>query len=304
MPTSTFWSQRQLEQAVNSTALNRTRLVDMATRIVATFYQFGQDGALALGDGMPPNLLLEHNYTDVKDPAARPNLLQQAIEGHVLVKNVNGALPLKSPKVLSIFGHDAVVQNTFNPDGQLFPQSWEFLGLGLPQAYEIASNAPVESPPQVKNGTLIVGGGSGSNTPAYISSPYDAIQARAYEDGTTLFYDFTSVSPNIVQSSDACLVFINEVHNVLRPYSIYVADRSMKIAVRLRSLGPPRPSRPTQRSTNHERRLRLQQHHSHHSQRRHPLSRRLDRPPKHQRRNICPPPRPRRRTSSSADSLR
>ena len=160
---------------------------------------------------MPPNLLLPHNYTDAKDPAARSNLLQQAIEGHVLVKNTNNTLPLKKPKVLSIFGNDAVAVTSLNPDRQLFPQSWEFLGLGLPQAMDIISNAPVQDPPQIQNGTLYVGGGSGSNTPAYITSPYDAIQARAYEDGTALFYDFTSTSPNVVQSSDACLVFVNEV---------------------------------------------------------------------------------------------
>ncbi|KAK1091396.1 hypothetical protein LTR48_006369, partial [Friedmanniomyces endolithicus] len=84
MPTTGYWNERQLEKAVDSGALNQTRLVDMATRIVATYYQFGQDRALSLGVGMPPNLLLPHNYTDAKDPASKSSLLQQAIEGHVL----------------------------------------------------------------------------------------------------------------------------------------------------------------------------------------------------------------------------
>ncbi|KAK0275702.1 hypothetical protein LTR35_010972 [Friedmanniomyces endolithicus] len=199
MPTTGYWNERQLEKAVDSGALNQTRLVDMATRIVATYYQFGQDRALPLGVGMPPNLLLPHNYTDAKDPASKSSLLQQAIEGHVLVKNINGALPLKQPKVLSIFG-------------------WEAIGLGTQQSIGIASNAPVQNPPEVQNGTLIVGGGSGSNTPAYISSPYDAIQSRAYDDGTAVFFDFVSTNPTVVSSSDACLVFINE-------YSSEVWDR-------------------------------------------------------------------------------
>ncbi|KAK0937585.1 hypothetical protein LTR29_010807 [Friedmanniomyces endolithicus] len=217
MPTSGYWNERQLEKAVDSGALNQTRLIDMATRIVATYYQFGQDRALPLGVGMPPNLLLPHNYTDAKDSASKSSLLQQAIEGHVLVKNIKGALPLKQPKVLSIFGYDAVQQSSFVPS-VLFPQSWEAIGLGTQQSIGIASNAPVQNPPEVQNGTLIVGGGSGSNTPAYISSPYDAIQSRAYDDGTAIFFDFVSTNPTVVSSSDACLVFINE-------YSSEVWDR-------------------------------------------------------------------------------
>ncbi|EMC91282.1 glycoside hydrolase family 3 protein [Baudoinia panamericana UAMH 10762] len=210
MPTTTYWNERQLENAVNTSALNRTRLADMATRIIATWYQFGQDSALPLGAGMPPNILLPHNYTDAKDPASRPSLLQQAVEGHVLVKNVNNALPLQQPKVLSIFGYDAAQQDAYVPDGSFWQQNWEAIGLQPLQLNGIASNNPVSDPPEVMNGTLTVGGGSGSNSPAYLSSPYDAIQARAYNDGTAIFYDFVSGHPNVVTSSDACLVFINE----------------------------------------------------------------------------------------------
>lgn len=149
MPTTNYWNERQLENAVNSEALNKTRLIDMATRIIATWYNLGQDQALALGAGMPPNLLLPHKYTDAKDPASRSSLLQQAIEGHVLVKNTNNALPLDKPRVLSIFGYDAISQATFTPDAQLFPQSWEAVGLQMPQLAGIASNSPVQNPPEV-----------------------------------------------------------------------------------------------------------------------------------------------------------
>lgn len=218
MPTTPYWSDRQLEKAVNSGALNKTRLIDMATRIIATWYQFGQDQASPLGHGMPPNLLLPHNYTEAKDPASKPSLLQQALEGHVLVKNTKGALPLKAPKVLSIFGYDAVQQSTFVPGNNLFPQNWEVVNLQLPQLQSIASNTPMQHAPDISNSTLLVGGGSGSNTPAYISTPYDAIQQRAYQDGTSIFFDFTSNMPNVVSSSDACLVFLNA-------YSSEVWDR-------------------------------------------------------------------------------
>jgi beta-glucosidase len=52
-------------------------------------------------------------------------------------------------------------------------------------------------------------GGSGANSPAYISAPLDAIKEQAYQDGTSLFWDFTTDQPNIDASTDACLVFIN-----------------------------------------------------------------------------------------------
>lgn len=59
------------------------------------------------------------------------------------------------------------------------------------------------------NGTMIVGGGRGGTSPPYISSPWDALQEQAYEDDTTLFWDFVSADPEVDSSSDACLVFVN-----------------------------------------------------------------------------------------------
>jgi beta-glucosidase len=43
-----------------------------------------------------------------RDPVSQPILLQGAREGHVLVKNVNKTLPLKTPSLLSVFGYDSV----------------------------------------------------------------------------------------------------------------------------------------------------------------------------------------------------
>ena len=220
MPSSGYWDKGQLAHAVKSEDLNKTRLIDMATRIVATWFQFGQNDSdfPTLGVGMPPDLLRPHMYTDAKDPASKETLLEQAIEGHVLIKNVNGALPLGQPAKLSVFGYDAITQSIFTPgavniDGKaesLFPTNWGTIDLQLPQLVDIATNVPVKNPPEIAKGTLVVGGGSGSNTPAYISSPYDALQAQAYNDGTAIFYDFSSTDPNVAGSSDACLVFINE----------------------------------------------------------------------------------------------
>lgn len=212
MPTSPFWENNQLATAFKENVLDETRLIDMTTRIVATWYQFGQDDPdfPSIGKGLAPDLLMPHEYVDARDPRSKGSLLQQAIEGHVLVKNINSALPLGKPGVLSIFGYGAIPQSSFNPTQAIFAQNWANIGLTASGQQEIATNEPLSHAPQKAMGTLISGGGSGSNSPACINSPYDALQARAYQDDTSIFYDFESLSPGVVSGSDACLVFINE----------------------------------------------------------------------------------------------
>jgi beta-glucosidase len=56
---------------------------------------------------------------------------------------------------------------------------------------------------------LITGGGSGGTAPAYISAPLAAIQERAIQDDTTVYFDTVSTNPAVHAESDACLVFIN-----------------------------------------------------------------------------------------------
>ena len=218
MPDSKYWGGNRLANMVDD-GLNRTRLEDMATRIVATWYQFGQDkpDLPKLGVGMPVDVTKPHDFVDARDPTAKASLLQQAVEGHVLVKNIRGALPLRSPQVLSLFGYDAIQAFAANPAPEanvpgapdFWTQSWLGVNLTGEQAHEVGSNAPVESPPGTYKGVLLVGGGSGSNVPAYISTPYDAISQRAYDDGTEIWSDFASLDPSVVASSSACLVFIN-----------------------------------------------------------------------------------------------
>jgi beta-glucosidase len=211
MPNSQYWQDGALADAVGNGALSKDRLVDMATRIVAAWYQFGQDSpTYPLGGvGIPSNLNGPHNYVNAKDPAGKPALLQQAIEGHVLVKN-NGALPLKKPQVLSLFGYGATVQEVYDDNSFEFSFNWEIANnLNQDQINIEGQNGIVPNPPTTANGVLIVGGGSGSNTPSYISSPYNALQARAYEDDFQLFHDFTSNNPTVETASDACIVVIN-----------------------------------------------------------------------------------------------
>lgn len=155
---------------------------------MATWYQMNQDsGFPSPGVGMPKDVNAPHEAVIGKSSDARQTLLQSAIEGHVLAKNKEQALPLKSPKLLSVFGYDAKAPATLG----------------------VNSESISGSPPVQGNHTLWVGGGSGYNSPAYMIAPLDALQQQAYEDGTSVLWDTSSEDPDIDPTSDACLVFIN-----------------------------------------------------------------------------------------------
>lgn len=59
------------------------------------------------------------------------------------------------------------------------------------------------------NGTLIVAGGSGSNSPPYVISPLKAIQDRVIADRGILRWDLYSENPTPEANTEVCLVFIN-----------------------------------------------------------------------------------------------
>ncbi|OJJ87957.1 glycoside hydrolase family 3 protein, partial [Aspergillus glaucus CBS 516.65] len=107
MPITTLWGLNLTDAIANGT-MDASRLDDMVTRIIASWYQLGQDTSFPpTGIGMPHDVNANHQRIIAKYPAERETLLQSAIEGHVLVKNVEGALPLQTPQLLSVFGYDA-----------------------------------------------------------------------------------------------------------------------------------------------------------------------------------------------------
>jgi beta-glucosidase len=168
-----------------------------------------QSGFPAGGVGMPSIFYTPHPPVYARDPSSKEFLLDGALEGHVLVKNVNNALPLKSPKLLSVFGYDAPSPPEMNVGGpsDFIGGTWVF---GYEPELDYTPFVSGTAPPQIAaNGTMISGGGSGANAPAYISAPFDAIKEQAYVDGTSLYWDFLNVAPTVDTSTDACLVFIN-----------------------------------------------------------------------------------------------
>lgn len=216
MPSGLYFWGPNLTEAVDNGTLPESRLDDMATRIMASWYYTNQESGFPTpGVGMPANLLAPHEIVNARNPAARPGLIQAAIEGHVLVKNTNSALPLQNPRLLSVYGYDAVVPRTNTPTPGL--SSW---ALGLESTdvqsvlcgFSAAFGPCTEFLPYAPNGTIVTGGGSGATTPAYISAPLDAIQARAIQDGSTVvFWDIETPGSNssVDGATDACLVFIN-----------------------------------------------------------------------------------------------
>jgi len=129
MPSSILWGAN-LTLAVNNGTINESRVDDMATRILAPWYQLGQDAVdfPEPGYGLAPDLSVPHRIVDARNASSKPTLLAGATEGHVLVKNTDGALPLKSSetKQISIFGYSAKAPNVntwvARPAGAAFTQ--------------------------------------------------------------------------------------------------------------------------------------------------------------------------------------
>ncbi|KAJ5926537.1 Glycoside hydrolase superfamily [Penicillium verrucosum] len=190
MPSSSYWNSN-LTTAISNGTMEASRLDDMITRLMATWYYLDQDSAFPKpGVGMPSNISAAHKAVISTSKAAKSVLLQSAIEGHVLVKNQNNALPLRSPKLVSVFGYDA-----YSPLAYTLATSFSFPTTARSALYQ--------------NGTLYSAGGSGANSPAYIDSPIEALQRRAYKDGSSVLWDFISEDPVVNYVSDVCLVFIN-----------------------------------------------------------------------------------------------
>lgn len=168
------------------------------------------------GVGMPHDVSQPHTIVNALNPDAKPAIFDGAVEGHVLVKNTNGALPFKSPKLISVFGYDAVAPRAYMPNGRfIFDNPWTIgYESSVFQLDDAFSSTIINEPYDYQvafNGTLPVGGGSGANAGPYLSAPLDALQQRAYEDGTVVMWD-TSNEPGlmgVMEVSDACLVFIN-----------------------------------------------------------------------------------------------
>ncbi|KAK4213427.1 glycoside hydrolase superfamily [Rhypophila decipiens] len=162
----------QLNNAVNGGQVQRSRLDDMAKRILAAWYFLGQN------KGYPAINLRANVQANHKE-----NVRAVARDGIVLLKN-DGILPLKKPGKIAVIGSSAVA----NPKG---------------------INSCVDK--GCNEGALGMGWGSGSVNYPYLVAPYDAIRDRAQRDGTQVALSSTDNTGSVsgaANGADVALVFI------------------------------------------------------------------------------------------------
>ncbi|EXJ86396.1 beta-glucosidase [Capronia epimyces CBS 606.96] len=201
----------QLTVAVLNESVPMARLNDMVTRIVAAWYQLGQDswtsegpnfsswtdeeyGYLHAGSSSKQDLVVVNKFVEAENEESRTLARQVASEGIVLLKNSDSILPLSptlselgitSRKRVAIVGEDA------GP------------GKGPNYCEDRGCN----------QGTLAVGWGSGSTEFTYLVDPLSALNASFDESSVEIFSSLTnSVSSSIkskLNEQDLCLVFGN-----------------------------------------------------------------------------------------------
>lgn len=188
-----YWAY-DLSTAILNGTIPLNRLNDMVTRIVATWYQLGQDQ-----DYPPPNF--SANTADATGPCYPGALIspdcvtneyvnvqadhavvarEVSREAITMLKNDNNTLPLSTSDALRIFGTDA--QN--NPDG---PNACSSRGCDT--------------------GVLGMGWGSGVANYPYLDAPIDAINSTA----TDVVYYATDTFPSSITASptETAIVFVN-----------------------------------------------------------------------------------------------
>ncbi|KAJ7735027.1 beta-glucosidase [Mycena metata] len=148
-----------LTSAVNAGSVTQARINDMATRILAAWYLLGQDsGYPAVNFDAWNNAAAFNQHINVQ--STHGTLIRQIdAASTVLLKNTNGALPLKAPKTIAIVGNGAANSSR-------------------------GANGYTDRGGD--DGVLGLGWGSGTANFPYLISPLDAITSRAATDGTVV----------------------------------------------------------------------------------------------------------------------
>ncbi|EDU44274.1 BglX Beta-glucosidase-related glycosidase [Pyrenophora tritici-repentis] len=188
--------------AAKNGSLEMSRIDDMVIRIMTPYFQLGQDKDFpsidpSTGDlntfSPPSTWTREYNLTGEASRDVRGNhgelIRRHGAAGTVLLKNVDHALPLKTPRNVAVFGNDASEPVRSSVINQ---QNYEY-------------------------GTLFAGGGSGTGQFTYMKSPLRAIQDRVTADGGIVqsFLNNTHIATNNVSTlvipkrqPDVCIVML------------------------------------------------------------------------------------------------
>lgn len=127
-----YWGSK-LQSAVSGGQVSMARIDDMVTRILASWYLTKQDA------GYPATAIDRRSNNGGPNVQGNHSAIARAVarDGIILLKNVDGILPLKAPKSIAIIGSHAVP----NPKG-------------INSCQDMGCN----------NGALVMGWGSGSAT--------------------------------------------------------------------------------------------------------------------------------------------
>lgn len=209
---NSLWGEQLTIAALNG-SVPMTRLNDMVTRIVAAWYQLGQDtwtsdgpnfsswtndeyGYLHAGSSSSQDKVLVNKYVEAENDESRGVARQVASEGLVLLKNSDLLLPL-SP-TLSTLGQASTNRKRVAVIG-------EDAGPGKGPNYcdDRACN----------QGTLAVGWGSGATDFTYLVDPLSALNSSFDKSAVEITSSLTnSLSAQLKASlaeQDLCLVFGN-----------------------------------------------------------------------------------------------
>ncbi|KEQ92451.1 glycoside hydrolase family 3 protein [Aureobasidium subglaciale EXF-2481] len=218
MPSGLIYWGPNLNQAVRNRSVPESRIDDMATKILTAWFYSGQDSpdTPVVGVDLPADFTRPHQVIDARDPADAHNLRQSAIEGHVLVKNINNALPLRQPDIISVFGYDARPISIYNvgTDGRgTWLQGLNSFRSSICGFHSSRFQSCPLMPAIQFNGTVWTGGDSGVATSTYFISPFEVISEEIRKYGSTTFWNFETYGSNITVNaqSDVCLVFINAI---------------------------------------------------------------------------------------------
>ncbi|KAH6672090.1 glycoside hydrolase family 3 protein [Halenospora varia] len=200
---STYFGQN-ITLAVNNGSLLEERLDDMARRVLTPYFFLGQDAAdFPTVDPSTIYVLLQtygYSATSLGLPSAPASrdvrqdhkklIRKMGAAGVVLLKNTNGTLPLCNPTNIGVFGNSAGDLT----DG-LYYEGTKASGTGF----------------GFQQGTLSVGGGSGTGRSTYIMSPLQTIRERSdarvqyiLDNEFIAAGDLSSIYP----TPDVCLVFL------------------------------------------------------------------------------------------------
>ncbi|KAI1433602.1 glycoside hydrolase family 3 protein [Xylaria sp. CBS 124048] len=195
-----YWGANLTIAVLNGT-VPEYRIDDMAMRIMAAFFKSGQtvQGLIPINMDSWTSDTFGFLHASVSDSFQQVNwhvdvqgdhadvIREVAGKGVVLLKNTKSALPLNKPKFLAVIGEDAGP----NPLG---PNGCADRGCNM--------------------GTLAMGWGSGTANFPYLSTPIDALNQQAIDDGTRIEavldnYATSTIQALAGQADATALVFVN-----------------------------------------------------------------------------------------------